>query len=111
MPLHKKLIQTIAVRDRDTYLDLLHEEFTITFRKSGNSFSQEEWTSLAAKMLANKKFIHEFSRSIYENDDMLIQHNVMSYPGNTREAVMLAAVLKIGKIIHMESGATPLDWK
>ena len=109
MALHDKLVQTIADRDVDTYLDLLHEDFTVIFHKSGDSFSKEEWASMVARMLANEKFIHESSRCIYENDNILVQHNFMSYPDNTREAVMLVAILKDGKIIRLESGATTLD--
>ena len=85
------------------------EEFTVTFHKSGNSFSKEVWASMVTGMMANEKFIHESSRCVYENDDILIQHNFMSYPDDTREAVMLVAILKDGKIINLESGATPLD--
>ena len=59
--------------------------------------------------LANEKFIHESSHCVYENNDILIQHNFMSYPDDTREAVMLVAILKDGKIINLESGATSLD--
>ena len=33
----------------------------------------------------------------------------MSYPDNTREAVMLVAMLSDGKVIKMETGATSLD--
>ena len=33
----------------------------------------------------------------------------MSYPDNTREAVMLVAMIKDGKVIKMETGATTLD--
>ena len=33
----------------------------------------------------------------------------MSYPDDTREAVMLIAMLKDGKVIKMETGATSLD--
>ena len=60
-------------------------------------------------MLVNEKFIHESSRCVYENDDILIQHNFMSYPDDTRESVMLVAMLKDGKIINLETGATSLD--
>ena len=109
MTLHYKLVQAVNNRDIDAYLNLLHEEFTVTFHKSGNSFSKEEWASMATGMLADEKFIHESSRCVYENDDILIQHNFMSYPDDTREAVMLVAILKDGKIISLESGATSLD--
>ena len=109
MALHEKLKRIVADRDIDAYLNLLHEEFTVTFHKSGNSFSKEEWASMVTGMLADEKFIHESSRCVYENDDILIQHNFMSYPDDTRQAVMLVSILKDGKIISLESGATSLD--
>ena len=109
MTLHDKLVQAVNNRDIDAYLNLLHEEFTVTFHKSGNSFSKKEWASMATGMLADEKFIHESSRCVYENDDILIQHNFMSYPDDTRQAVMLVSILKDGKIISLESGATSLD--
>ena len=109
MKLHDKLEQAITNRDIAAYLNLLHKDFTVTFHKSGNSFSKEEWASMVAGMLANEKFIHESSRCVYENNDILIQHNFMSYPDDTRDAVMLVAMLEDGKIINLESGATSLD--
>ncbi len=109
MRLHDKLAQAITNRDIDAYLNLLHDDFVVTFHKSGNSFSKEEWASMVTGMLTNEKFVHESSRCVYENNDVLIQHNFMSYPDDTREAVMLVAILKDGKIINLESGATSLD--
>ena len=109
MRLHDKLAQAITNREIDAYLNLLHDDFVVTFHKSGNSFSKEEWTSMVTGMLTNEKFVHESSRCVYENNDVLIQHNFMSYPDDTREAVMLVAILKDGKIINLESGATSLD--
>jgi len=64
---------------------------------------------MVPRMLSNKNFIHKPSRCVYENDDILIQHNFMSYPDETREAVMLVAMLKAGNIVNFETGATSLD--
>ncbi|MDC1115863.1 hypothetical protein OAT37_03860 [Alphaproteobacteria bacterium] len=60
-------------------------------------------------MMENKKFIQESSRCVYENDDILVMHAFMSYPDDSREAVMLVGMLKDGKVISMETGATPLN--
>ena len=38
MSLYDKLTQLMAKRDVDAYLDLLHEDFTVVFHTSGNSF-------------------------------------------------------------------------
>jgi hypothetical protein len=44
----------------------------------------------------------------YENDEILVSHDFMSYPDDTKEAVMMVCMLKDGQIIRMETGATPL---
>ena len=38
MSLHKKLMHICNDRDLSNYLDMLHDEFTVIFHKSGNSF-------------------------------------------------------------------------
>ena len=63
---------------------------------------------MVTDMMANEKFIQDTSRCIYENDEILVTHDFMSYPDDTKEAVMGVAMLKDGKIIQMETGATQL---
>ena len=109
MSVYEKLTQLMANRNVDAYIDLLHEDFTVVFHKSGSSFGKEEWSSMAREMMANDKFIQESTRCVYENSEILVEHSFMSYPDNTREAVMMVAKLKEGKILHMETGATTLD--
>ena len=109
MSVYEKLTQLMATRNVDAYIDLLHEDFTVVFHKSGSSFGKEEWSSMAREMMANDKFIQESTRCVYENSEILVEHSFMSYPDNTREAVMMVAKLKEGKILHMETGATALD--
>jgi hypothetical protein len=109
MSVYEKLTQLMANRNVDAYIDLLHEDFTVVFHKSGSSFGKEEWSSMAREMMANDKFIQESTRCVYENSEILVEHSFMSYPDNTREAVMMVAKLKEGKILHMETGATALD--
>ena len=53
MSLHKKLMQICNDRDLGGYLDM-HEDFTVVFHKSGNSFSKEEWSSMVAGMFDNE---------------------------------------------------------
>jgi hypothetical protein len=109
MSVYEKLTQLMANRNVDAYIDLLHEDFTVVFHKSGSSFGKEEWSSMVREMMANDKFIQESTRCVYENSEILVEHSFMSYPDNTREAVMMVAKLKEGKILHMETGATALD--
>lgn len=109
MALYSDYKQAMADNDVTAYLSLLHDDFTVVFHKSGNSFSKEEWAEMVSSMMANEKFIQESTRCVYENDDILVEHSFMSYPDDTREAVMMIALKKNGKIIRVETGATTLD--
>lgn len=109
MAIYEKLNNTMLNRDVDAYQDMLHEDFTVVFHKSGNSFGKEDWIEMVREMMANDRFVQESSRCIYENDEIIVEHSFMSYPDDTREAVMLVAMLKDGKVIRMETGATALD--
>ena len=64
---------------------------------------------MVAGMFDNEKFVFESSRCVYENTEIMIDHSFMFYPDGIREAVMLVAKLKDGKILHMETGATSLE--
>ena len=108
MSLYKKLEQVMSDRNVEAYIDLIHEDAEIIFHKSGNRFSKSEWVSMVGGMMSNPKFVNDASRCVYENDDILVSHDFMSYPDDTKEAVMLVCMLKDGQIIRMETGATPL---
>ena len=49
------------------------------------------------------------SKYCYENDDILVVHNVISFPDGSKEAVLACHVKKDGKIISSETGATNLS--
>ena len=61
-----------------------------------------------AAMMANEKFIQDSTRLVYENDNILVVHNFISYPDNTKEAVMIVSMIKDGQIIDMKTGYTPM---
>ena len=107
--MQEKLHATMINRDTKAYEELLHEDCVFVFHKSGNEFGKTEWVSMVEGMMSNEKFVNESSRCVYENDEILVSHDFMSYPDGTREAVMGVAKLKDGQIIRFETGATLLD--
>ena len=54
------------------------------------------------------KLKQENLRCIYENDDILVTHFIMTFPNGTRDAVMYVATKLDGKILRIETGSTPL---
>jgi len=96
-------------RNVEGYLGLIHDDAQIIFHKPGDRFNKSEWVSVVGGMMGNPKFVNDASRCIYENEDILVLHNFMSYPDDTKEAVMLVCMLQDGQIVRMETGATPLN--
>ena len=109
MTVYDKLMKVMGDRNVEGYIDLIHENAEVIFHKSGDRFGKTEWASMVAGMMGNPKFVNDASRCIYENEDILVLHNFMSYPDDTKEAVMLVCMLKDGQIVRMETGATPLN--
>ena len=109
MALYAKLQQVMDDRNVEGYIDLIYEDAQIIFHKSNSRFGKGEWASMVAGMMQNPKFVSDASRCVYENEEILVAHNFMSYPDDTKEAVMLVCMLKDGQIIRMETGATPLS--
>ena len=53
----------------------------------------------------------EQRRCLYENADLLVEHQIITYSSGDREAPMLVHLLKDGLLWRTESGATPLPPK
>ena len=48
------------------------------------------------------------AKCCYENDEVLVVHNIISFPDGSKEAALACHTKKDGKIISTETGATPL---
>ena len=83
----------------------------IVRHQTNTTVPRDEWVSMAGGMLESMKNGQMeliSSRCIYENQDILVQHDLISFPDGTKEAVMVVMHLKDGKIIKTETGATPI---
>ena len=67
-----------------------------------------DWDQMMEWMVAANVEKH---RCIYENDDIIVEHQIISYGSSDREALMLVHKLKDGLMWRTESGATPLPTK
>jgi len=60
-------------------------------------------------MLESNKIEMISSKCCYKNDDILVVHNVMSFPDGSKEAVLASHMKKDGKIISSGTGVTKLS--
>ncbi|MGI9319642.1 MAG: hypothetical protein ACR2QW_20095 [bacterium] len=93
-------------RDRDAFGELIDVDFKYIRHLSGAEIAKEEmldiWSSDGPRPERRNQ------RTIYENDDIVVSHQFIDFPSGDKEAVMVVILLKDGKAIRMETGATPM---
>ena len=95
-----------ALKDKDeaTMNELLHDDFKFTMHKSGNSLGKAEVIKWAMSGDINQ----DKARIVYENDEVGIHHSIVTFNDGNVEAVMAVYKYDNGKIISLETGATPM---
>ena len=83
-------------RDVDAYLELLHDDYVFVRHQTGMEMTKADQPAMRT-MMASDALKVETNRCIYENDDILVAHQVMSFPDGTREAVMIVHTVVDGK--------------
>ena len=69
----------------------------------------ERWTTFElAELLMPKIVKQDKSRVVYENDEVGVHHAFVTFDDGNVEAVMAVYRYKDGKIMSLETGATPM---
>ena len=110
MSLYNKYSAAWNETDVSAYLELHHDDYEMTFHSTGEVKKLEEfgWDEWADWMIA---YEIEQRRCLYENEDLMVEHQIITYSSGDREALMLVHLLKDGLLWRTESGATPLPPK
>ena len=105
MSLLKRYTDAIDKKDEATMNELLHDDFKFTMHKSGNSLGKADVIKWAMSGDINQ----DKTRVVYENDEVGVHHSLVTFNDGNVEAVMAVYRYKDGKIISLETGATPLS--
>ena len=109
MSFTEKWDKTFESRDRDVLSELLDDDFVFVRHQSGREMTKKDmlnlWSSDGSRPETKNL------RIIYENDDNLVTHRFIDFPSGDKEAVLGVMLLKNGKGIKMETGATPMPSK
>ena len=106
--LFEKIREAEEKRDTKIYMDILHDDYVAVSHSSGKEMTKEEMRPFVAQIFAQKELSYINVRCLYENEDILVRHQIMTFGDGTKEAVMVVELKKDGKIIRTETGATPL---
>ena len=94
----------IKNKDETTMNELLHDDFKFTMHKSGNVLSKNDVIKWAMSGDINQDKV----RIVYENDEVGVHHSLVTFDDGNVEAVMAVYKYNDGKIISLETGATPM---
>ena len=105
MSILKRYTEAIANKDEATINEILHDDFKFTMHKSGNTIGKADVIKWAMSGDINQ----DKTRVVYENDEIGVHHSIVTFNDGNVEAVMAVYKYKDGKIISLETGATPMS--
>ena len=105
MSMLEKYTKAINNKDESTMNELLHNDFKFTMHKSGNTLDKADVIKWAMSGDINQ----DKARVVYENDEVGVHHSIVTFNDGNVEAVMAVYKYKDGKIVSLETGATPMS--
>jgi len=102
MSILEKYEKVFLEKDEAGMNEILHDDFKFTMHASGNILSKSDvigWTM-------GDDINEEKVRILYENDEIGVRHNFVTFKDGNTQAVMAVYMFKDGKIVSMETGAT-----
>ena len=104
MSILEKYNKAMDSKDEAAMNEILHDDYNFVMHKSGNVLKKTDVIKWAMSGDINR----DKTRIIYENDEIGIEHAFVSFEDGNVEAVMAVFKYKDGKIISLETGATPM---
>ena len=104
MSLMERYQKAMNDKNEDEMNDILHDDFKFTMHKSGNVLTKSDVIKWAMSGDINQDKV----RIVYENNEVGIHHAFVTFNDGNVEAVMAVYKYDNGKIISLETGATPI---
>jgi ketosteroid isomerase-like protein len=104
MSILEKYSTALKNKDEAAMNELLHDDFKFTMHKSGNVLTKSDVIKWAMSGDINQDKV----RIVYENNEVGIHHAFVTFNDGNVEAVMAVYKYDNGKIISLETGATPM---
>ena len=104
MSIIEKMTKIVNDGDVTTGEQMIHDDYQFLMHSSGNKLSKQD----ILKWLGMKDVKKEKVRVLFENDEVGIHHSFVTFDDGNIEAVMAVYKYKDGKIIALETGATPM---
>ena len=108
MSVIQKLFDAQNNQDIKAYNEVVSEDYVWVKHSTGEEIPRDELSKWLISPDAPKT---ENTRIIYENDEIGVAHFFVSFKDDSRQAVLVVYIIKDGKIIRSETGATNITKK
>jgi hypothetical protein len=108
MNIYSEMEAAMRADDAARYAALLHEDFEYVRHKSMDTLNRAQMAALLEKVWADGNRTIEQMRCLFENDDILVIHTVLSFRNGSREGAMIVNHKKDGRVIRTETGVSDL---
>ena len=105
--LYETLAKALETADAELMASVYHDDFEALFHSSGKVMTKAEMINPEAVGWIKSMTIEKM-RCVYENDEILVVHNFVTYASGDQDAVMAVYLKKDGLLWRVESGATPM---
>ena len=102
MSILEKYAKVFLEKDEAGMNEIFHDDYKFTMHASGNVLGKADVIKWAMSGDINKDKV----RVLFENDEIGVRHNFVTFKDGNTQAVMAVYMFKDGKIISMETGAT-----
>ena len=103
MSLIQKLYDAEENKDLEKYNEVLSEYYVWVQHSNCKHIPRDE---LSKWFMSDEAPKTDNQRIIYENDEIGVAHRFVTFKDGSRQAVMAVYIIKDGKIIRSETGAT-----
>ena len=104
MSIIEKMTKAVNEGDQNIAKEMIHDDYKFLMHSSGKSLTKED----VVKWVGMKDVKKEKLRLLFENDEVGVEHAMVSYSDGNKEAVMSYYKYKDGKVVYQETGATKL---
>lgn len=104
MSILAKYNKAMESKDEAALRDIIHDDYTFTMHKSGTVLKKDDVVKWAMSGDINRDNV----RILFENDEVGVEHAVVSFKDGNRQGVLAFLTYKDGKIYTTETGASNL---
>jgi len=108
--LFEKYKQFWETGDIEAFTSIIDPEIEIIMHSTGGVIDPDLWLERITAVVLSDAYAENI-RCLYENDDIMVVHQITNSANGTRDAVMYVFTKTNDMLTRLETGATPLPPK